>query len=206
VKWAKEHGAVGVFFRGMKANISINPRFFPVYEAASSGLPICVHTGSSTRAFSEMFDLERNRQWSHSAFPPLHAFRDLVLNQIPDLFPKLRFGFLEASSSWIPFIIHKLKRDNTKRWKSSWKSPVDLFEDCRFYVACEADEDLNYLSQYAGADHLISGSDYGHNDPAEQAHLVKQMQSRGCRTGFNRKDSVRQPAAVLQYLMPARPD
>ena len=31
-----------------------------------------------------MFDLERNRQWSHSAFPPLHAFRDLVLNQIPE--------------------------------------------------------------------------------------------------------------------------
>jgi predicted TIM-barrel fold metal-dependent hydrolase len=34
------------------------------------------------------------------------------------------------------------------------------------------------LSEYAGADHLISGSDYGHNDPAEQAQLVKQMQSR----------------------------
>jgi predicted TIM-barrel fold metal-dependent hydrolase len=30
----------------------------------------------------------------------------------------------------------------------------------------------------AGADHLITGSDYGHNDPAEQAQLVKQMQSR----------------------------
>jgi predicted TIM-barrel fold metal-dependent hydrolase len=125
-----------------------------------------------------MFDLERNRQWSHSAFPPLHAFRDLVLNQIPDMFPKLRFGFLEASASWIPFLIHKLKRDNTKRWKSSWKSSADLFEDCRFYVACEADEDINYLAQYAGADRLITGSDYGHNDPAEQAHLVAQMRSR----------------------------
>ena len=180
VKWAKEHGAVGVFFRGIEGNYTLdNPRFFPMYEAASeAGLPICVHTGSSTRAFSELFDLERNRQWSHSAFPPLHAFRDLVLNQIPDMFPKLRFGFLEASSSWIPFMIHKLKRDNTKRWKPSWKSPADLFEDCRFYVACEADEDLNYLAQYTGSDHLISGSDYGHNDPAEQAQLVKQMQSR----------------------------
>jgi predicted TIM-barrel fold metal-dependent hydrolase len=164
----------------MEGNYTLdNPRFFPVYQAASDlDLPICVHTGSSTPSISAMFDLERNRQWSHSAFPPLHAFRDLVLNQIPDMFPKLRFGFLEASASWIPFLVHKLKRDNTKRWKASWKSPRDLFEDCRFYVACEADEDLNYLIEYAGADHLITGSDYGHNDPAEQSQLVKQMQSR----------------------------
>ena len=178
--WAKKNGAVGVFFRGMEGNYTLdNPRFHPVYQAASDlDLAICVHTGSSTPVISEMFDLERNRQWSHSAFPPLHAFRDLVLNQIPDIFPKLRFGFLEASASWIPFLIHKLKNDNTKRWKSSWKSPRDLFEDCRFYVACEADEDLNYLTEYAGADHLISGSDYGHNDPAEQAQLVKQLQAR----------------------------
>jgi predicted TIM-barrel fold metal-dependent hydrolase len=34
------------------------------------------------------------------------------------------------------------------------------------------------LAQYTGPDHLITGSDYGHNDPAEQAQLVKQMQSR----------------------------
>lgn len=180
LKWAKQNGAVGVFFRGMEGEYTLdNPRFHPVYEAASDlDLPICIHTGSSTPAITAMFDLERNRQWSHSAFPPLHAFRDLVLNQIPDMFPKLRFGFLEASASWIPFLIHKLKRDNTKRWKPSWKSPRDLFDDCRFYVACEADEDINYLAEYTGAGHLLSGSDYGHNDPAEQAQLVKQMRSR----------------------------
>ena len=36
----------------------------------------------------------------------------------------------------------------------------------------------NYLTQYAGEDHLLTGSDYGHNDPAEQAQLVKQMKAR----------------------------
>jgi predicted TIM-barrel fold metal-dependent hydrolase len=156
-----------------------NPYFFPVYQAAMDvDLPICIHTGSGTPEVTAMFDLERNRQWSHSGFPPLHAFRDLVLNQIPDMFPHLRFGFIEASASWIPFLVHKLKRDNTKRWKPSWKSAVDLFEDCRFFVACEADEDINYLAQYTGVGHLLTGSDYGHNDPAEQAHLITSMRSR----------------------------
>ncbi|HET9549940.1 MAG TPA: amidohydrolase family protein, partial [Candidatus Binatia bacterium] len=170
LKWAKQNGAVGVFFRGMEGNLTLdNPYFFPVYQTAMElDLPVCIHTGSGTPAVTAMFDLERNRQWSHSGFPTLHAFRDLVLNQIPDTFPKLRFGFIEASASWIPYLIHKLRRDNTKRWKVSWQSPVDLFDDCRFFVACEADEDIPYLIQYTSEGHLLTGSDYGHNDPAEQ--------------------------------------
>ena len=100
--WAKDHGAVGVFFRGIEGNYTLdNPYFFPVYQAAMDvDLPICIHTGSGTPSVTAMFDLERNRQWSHSGFPPLHAFRDLVLNQIPEMFPRLRFGFIEASASW----------------------------------------------------------------------------------------------------------
>ena len=63
LNWAKQNGAVGVFFRGMEGNYTLdNPRFFPVYQAAGDlDLPICVHTGSSTPAISAMFDLERNR-------------------------------------------------------------------------------------------------------------------------------------------------
>jgi predicted TIM-barrel fold metal-dependent hydrolase len=177
---AKQEGAVGVFFRGLEGNYTLdNPRFYPVYQKAMDlDLPICIHTGSGTPEVTAMFDLERNRQWSHSGFPPLHAFRDLVLNQIPDMFPRLRFGFIEASASWVPFLIHKLRKDNSKRWKPNWKSGGDLFEDCRFFVACEADEDLPYLTQYIGEDHLLTGSDYGHNDPAEQGQLVAAMKAR----------------------------
>ena len=53
---------------------------------------------------------------------PLFAFRDLIHNKIPEQFPRLRFGFIEASASWVPFLIHKLRRDNTKRWKPHWRS------------------------------------------------------------------------------------
>ena len=196
IKSAKANVAVGVFFRGIEGNYTLdNPYFFPVYQAAMDvDLPICIHTGSGTPSVTAMFDLERNRQWSHSGFPPLHAFRDLVLNQIPEMFPRLRFGFIEASASWVPFLIHKLRRDNTKRWKPSWKSGADLFADCRFFVACEADEDLPYLTQYIGEDHLLTGSDYGHNDPAEQAQLVATMKAR--------EDM---PAGLVQKIMCENP-
>ena len=45
---AKANGAVGVFFRGIEGNYTLdNPYFFPVYQAAMDvDLPICIHTGS----------------------------------------------------------------------------------------------------------------------------------------------------------------
>ena len=54
----------------------------------------------------------------------------------------------------------------------------ELFQKYRFYVACEADEDVAYLSQYIGEDNLIIGSDYGHNDPSEEGDLVRQIRAR----------------------------
>ena len=53
-----------------------------------------------------------------------------------------------------------------------------MFRDYRIYVACEVDEDIPYLAQFIGEDNLLIGSDYGHNDPAEEKALVQTMRSR----------------------------
>ena len=111
------------------------------------------------------------------------GLRDLVAGEIPERFPRLKFGFLEASASWLPFLYHHLKRSarprpsfHNARWKHA--SCKDLFRDCRIYVACEADEDIPYLAEFIGADHLMIGSDYGHNDPAEEKALVQTIRTR----------------------------
>jgi predicted TIM-barrel fold metal-dependent hydrolase len=51
MEWAKEQGAVGIFFRGMEGNLTLdNPYFFPIYaQAERLNLPICIHTGSGSR-------------------------------------------------------------------------------------------------------------------------------------------------------------
>ena len=68
------------------------------------------------------------------------AFRDLVANDVPELFPTLKFAFIEASAGWVPFTLHSMSRLLRARWKHG--SGVDVFRDYRFYIACEADEDL----------------------------------------------------------------
>jgi hypothetical protein len=40
--------------------------------------------------------------------------------------------------------------------------------------ACEADEDIPYLGEFIGDDHLMIGSDYGHNDPARRKPWSRQ--------------------------------
>ncbi|HSK28360.1 MAG TPA: amidohydrolase family protein [Candidatus Limnocylindria bacterium] len=178
LKWAKDNGAVGVFFRGIEGGWTLdNPYLFPVYQAANDlDLPILIHTGAGCPLFLNLFDVERNHTFGHSRVQPLFAFRDLIHNKIPEQFPKLKFGFIEASAGWVPFMLHILRRVLKEKWKFS--SDADMFREYRIFVACEADEDVNYIAHYTGEGHLVIGSDYGHQDPSEERQLVAAMRAR----------------------------
>jgi predicted TIM-barrel fold metal-dependent hydrolase len=132
---ARAHGAVGVFFRGIEGSRTLDdPYFFPIYEeAASLDIPICVHTGAGCPDLTQIFTIERNTGFPHVRLPALIGFRDLVGNDIPRQFPRLRFGFIEAGSAWVPFVLQQMKRffrDDDSRWAPK------LFEDNRLFVAC----------------------------------------------------------------------
>src|SRR5688500_263855 len=62
IRWAKENGAVGLFFRGIERDRTLDdPYFFPIYaEAERLDLPICIHTGSGSPAISQVFTFERS--------------------------------------------------------------------------------------------------------------------------------------------------
>jgi len=178
MRWSKEHGAVGVFFRGMENDINIDePRFFPIYgEAERLDLPICIHQAMGSPTIMRLFDIQQHSTFSQSRLLPLIAFRNIVANKIPERFPGLKFGFIEACAGWIPFLVHHLRRSLRGRWRFS--SSVDLFREYRLFVACEADEDIPYLVRFAGEDNLLIGSDYGHPDASEEPELVAMMRAR----------------------------
>jgi predicted TIM-barrel fold metal-dependent hydrolase len=178
MEWAKEKGSVGIFFRGMEGNLTLdNPYFEPIYKQGEKlDLSICIHTGSGSRYLMQLFDVERNHTFVHNRVLPVVAFRDLVANRIPEQFPKLRFGFIEAAASWVPYIWHVLRRSARPDFKT--KNPQDLFREYRFWIACEADEELPHLVDYIGEDHIVIGSDYGHNDPSKEPEFIKNMRAR----------------------------
>ena len=179
-----EHGAVGLFFRGIEKDLMLDdPYFFPVYEEAQAmGLTICVHQGQGAPALNNLVDIRRSSSFTHGRLPPLSAFRNLVANRIPEEFPRLRFGFIETGASWVPFVFHCLRTLSTEE---PWRWGPRLFEQYNMWVSYEVDEDLPYLVDYIGEDHIVVGTDYGHHgregviaDPSAQLHMVKTLRSR----------------------------
>jgi predicted TIM-barrel fold metal-dependent hydrolase len=183
----KEHGACGVFFRGIEGDRTLDdPYFFPVYqEAEALDLPICVHQGQGAPALNNLIDIQRSHTFTHGRLPPLVAFRNIVANAIPEMFPKLRWGFIETGASWIPFVLYQLR--GTRRADPSWWGPR-LFQEYNIWVSYELGEDLPYLLQYVGEDHIVAGTDYGHHtpgttdrlaaDPSAQVHMVNNLRGR----------------------------
>jgi predicted TIM-barrel fold metal-dependent hydrolase len=184
INFGKEHGAVGLFFRGIERDRTLDdPYFFPVYaEAARLDLPICVHTGAGCPAFTAVFDVTRSHTFPHTRTLPLMAFRNLVANKIPELFPTIRFGFIEGGASWVPYVLHALRSvygGETSQWGPG------LFRDYRLFVTYEEWEDLPYLLKYTGEDNGIVGSDWGHHggrgrggDPSGQPEVFSNMKAR----------------------------
>ena len=159
---ARKGGACGVLFRGTERDrILADPYFFPLYvKAEELDMPICIHVGNSFTALNEIVDEETVIL---DVFPVPAAMFSLLVNKIPDRFPNLRFGFLESSAQWLPFILQESTRGMGigGRERNSFEG---VLEKNRFFVACQTDDDLPYLLPYAGENNLIFGSDYGHSD------------------------------------------
>jgi predicted TIM-barrel fold metal-dependent hydrolase len=188
LRWAKDHGAVGVMKKGDReaGKWPVDEYFFPLYEEAQRlNLPICFHTGSGVPDFTPA------RQFSYSSFyritlPVVHAFQSMILHEIPAKFPTLRFGFIEAAASWVPFVLYDLRR-RQKRFAERAASPIsgpsveirgNVLTANRLYVACQVDEDLPYILEHTGEDNILVGSDFTHSDQAMELDFVSILQQR----------------------------
>jgi hypothetical protein len=89
----------------------------------------------------------------HTRTLPLMAFRNIVANKIPEHFLELRFGFIEAGASWVPYALHALR---SVFGGSAEQGGPRLFQEYRLYTAYEEWEDLPYLVRYVGEDDLAA--------------------------------------------------
>jgi predicted TIM-barrel fold metal-dependent hydrolase len=193
LRWAKDHGACGVQKKGNEEAgfWPAEDYFFPLYEEAQRlDMPICFHVGSGTTTIHR--PTPSSASYYRVSAPVLHAFQSLVELQIPAKFPTLRWGFIEAYSSWVPYIIYHLsRRVNTRRDRpevdrfrvgsTAFELGDNVLTSNRFYVTCQYDEDLEYIMKYAGEDNLMMGSDYTHSDFSLQIEFMERLQERADR-------------------------
>ena len=172
LKTTKENGSCGVFMRGLEGERRLShPYFYPLYEEASRlDMPICIHSANGNFTTHDFYDDECG--FAKFKLAVVGAFHSLIFDGIPDMFPKLRFAFIEVSAQWIPYAIHDLAIRFRRRGK---QLKSNLLSENRIYVASQTDDDLSYILTYAGEDNLIIGSDYGHADTASEIETLRKL-------------------------------
>jgi predicted TIM-barrel fold metal-dependent hydrolase len=187
LRWAKDHGAVGVYKKGNdEAGRAVSDPYFEPFwkEANDLDLAVCFHTGSG---IPNMREARAGRARVPSAFLP-QTFSEVVNNRLPQRFPNVRWGFIEAASGWVPHELYKIERRLKRLPEAGMLKrddlPADfdlqrnLVREFNLFVTCHVDEDLPYILQFMGDDNLIVGSDYTHADASMERNFQDELRGR----------------------------
>jgi predicted TIM-barrel fold metal-dependent hydrolase len=179
MRFGEANGACAVLMRPVEGNRQmIDPYFYPIYEEACRlDMAVAVHIANGSPWLTDFY---RHPVFQAQAFdrfrvPTVTAVHDLLMSEIPLVFPTLRVGFIEASAQWIPWIFNEAR----KRFKQQGREwPENIARDYRIYVTCENSDDIPFVLKYSGEDNLVIGTDYGHTDPSSDIDAIKTFQER----------------------------
>ena len=176
LEFCKANGACAIFMRGFECDRLISHRyFFPLYEMAQElDLAVTLHAGVGHRSYHD--ELPRTAALMLFKFPVLGAFNQLIEEEVPKRFPGVRWGFVEASAQWVPYVLGEARLRLNRRGRTGSNN---LLGDNNFYVTTQRSDDLNWLIDEVGDDNLIIGTDYGHRDSATEVEALKRMASDG---------------------------
>ena len=156
-----------------------DPYFYPIFEEASNlDMAIAIHIANGNPA---NVDLWRSAPGVEGLFssgfqmfrgPTVIFAHVLLTSELPRVFPKLRWAFIEASAQWIPWIYNEA----LSRYKVRGVDfPKDVFGEYQIYVTCENSDDIPYILKYSGDRSLIIGTDYGHIDPSSDIDAIAEF-------------------------------
>jgi len=175
-RWVKENGACAYFTRAIPEDRLLTDNYFdPLYaEASRLNVPLCVHASTGSFHWNGVFEQEIG--FAKFKLPVVSTFHSIVYDGLMERFPSLKAGFIEVSAQWVPYAIHDLAKRFQRRGRTL--SP-HFMREMRLYVACQTDDDIDYILKYTGEDNVLIGSDYGHADTATEIEALQSLKHRG---------------------------
>ena len=181
IRRAKKNGAVGVFIRAFEGDrLLSDPYFYPMYEEAERlDMPMTVHIANGSQK-NTLFHMEAPGPVSVKGFtitrvPAVVGCMALLMSDVYENFPKLRWGFIESAAQWVPWVYNEFAR---RVHAAGEKMPADLFGERNIHLTCQSDDDLAYVLKYSGPKSLLIGTDYGHTDPSAQIDVIDLLHAR----------------------------
>jgi len=158
-------GMVGVMIpsNGLTRHVSAK-EFWPIYEEAERlNCAVAVHGGSYSDLGFDTFTVFPATRALGMPFPLAIAMTGMIVDGVLDRFPKLRVGFLEGGTAWIPLVIDRLDRELEYGGLELPRRPEDYFRGGRIFVGCEGNEKaLAYAIERVGPAPFMFASDFPH--------------------------------------------
>ena len=176
IRFAKDHGAVGVCMRPFERDrMMTDPYYYPIYdEAERLDIPITVHLGNGNPELLRLMTNEAGGGFSTFRIPTVTSCYALIMSEIPRVFPRLRWGFIEVSSQWVPWVVHEAVR---RSLGSDHPVPANPFREYNIFVSTQSDDDFRYVISYAGEENLVIGTDYGHGDTSSELNAISRFKA-----------------------------
>jgi len=173
VRFAHENGAVAVCMRPVEGDRLLpDEYFYPIYEEAQRlGMAIAVHIANGNPAMTRLYKSNITPGGGFSSFraPTVMACQQLLMSELPQVFPTLRWGFIEASANWVPWVVSDVR----ERYEVAGRAIPDYpLEAARAYVTCQTNDDLPFVLKHAGENSIVIGTDYGHFDPSSELDAI----------------------------------
>jgi predicted TIM-barrel fold metal-dependent hydrolase len=186
---------VGVVLTGNNADLGVrkllgDPAFWPVYEEAERlNCAVAIHGAVSMNLGLEAFHGFAAVQALEHPFAQMLQLTSMVLEGVFERFPRLRVAYLEAGTSWVPFMMDRLDRayhawsGRERREYSGWvrRSPSDYIKTGNLFFSCEGGEEgLRHAIERLGTSEcLLFASDFPHETNAARAkHEIAELRER----------------------------
>jgi uncharacterized protein len=169
-----EKGVVGIIIPGLTQTFPGSDEWNPIYDAAQQkDLPVCFH---GVEYLGKSFFLSKMSTYLSShvlSFPFGLAAQltSLVLDGVPERYPRLKFCFMEGGVTWIPWLMQRIDDEYTKRKYDApllSKLPSEYMKE--FYYTSQPLESAHkndlegVFSSFNAETQLLYASDYPHWD------------------------------------------
>lgn len=169
LEWAKDNGACGIFMRGLECERALgDPYFYRLWQMSGDlDLPVCVHSANGSFLHHDFF--AQDTTFTKFKLAVVGACHTLIEKELPKKFPSVRWGFVEVSAQWVPYVLNDLADRYRRQGRAFPSNPLAANN---MWVACENTDDLPYVLSHAGEDSLMIGTDYGHHDPSSELNAI----------------------------------
>ena len=171
LKFAKEHGACAIFIRPYECDRYVGDSYFdPLFKAAEEvDLAIAFHSANASYQ-NNIFHEGHN--FGRFKMAMVSQFHYLLENELPKKYPNIRWAFIEAAASWLPYALQDLESRLTRKGKKLGDNPL---KDNNIWITLEMADDIPYLIDCIGDDNFLVGTDYGHTDTSAQIEALRML-------------------------------